>query len=258
MQDQASSSSDASGAKTCWYMMGCVSKRPMCHIFGSLVSDTRGPSPRALVPRSSGKPCGSNQQGSWILQTSHEIFSTIAAEHAAELALGRKAPLKIDVFFYNYESVGMLQHPNHFVHAETPTCHFSIGTKEVVSKVQTPRAQSQTESSVHLGFGICFDPTAIPKTPTTTKGKGRGRGRGRSDGGKEKLKIVTLDDEIDDEGGIIVASSGDEADGGRTNQPDEPIRRKKTKKNTLPELAEVVDTQDPNPVVFLDVAQAIL
>lgn len=83
----------------------------------------------------------------WTLKTSYSVMLSIARQV-------EQRPLKIDISVYNYEAVGSLQHPNHFVCSSEPSHCFSIGTSVVVAKTAVSRTINPKQ--VELGFGVCI------------------------------------------------------------------------------------------------------
>ena len=151
--DTASSSSSRDGSSPTWLLLGCVGKRPLCHVFGKLVQHaTVADVVTPLV-----------EDSSWALQTLRAFLVDVAGSSVAPgVALDG---VKLAWSCYKYTPIGSFPAPNHFrVRRQESLADFQVGPSVsfLTAKPQTNRVE------VSLPFGIKF-----PQAPRAGRAKAK-------------------------------------------------------------------------------------
>ena len=142
---------------TRWYILGCVSKRPLVHVLGRVEHKVHPKSSYPIwVPRYVSPD--DFEKRHWELETGYGLFADLVSESVE----AHETNVLVQVFLYPYEAIGSLGMPNHFKPATFARFQFAVGTKVVLARDKEP--SQPKPQSVDLGFGIsASDPPPVKR-----------------------------------------------------------------------------------------------
>jgi hypothetical protein len=167
-----------------WYVIGCVAKRPLVHILGSLrpVQNRNN----MFVPEY--VHVEDQTKKHWSLHTSYAVFLFILREIFGDASDDQPLRLAIRIRFHSFDAIGSLDDPNHFRMHRDYDSEVVVGTHVLVGRNAVAVQTTKPSGSVELGFGFSFEPTKVNKPV---------RSRGSDPKEKELSKLPSIDNGID-------------------------------------------------------------
>ena len=144
-----------------WHVMGCVGKRPLVHVLGTLQQQHDR---NILVPHYVDERDDKNKH--WSLQTSHKLFRSIIEKCADQ----EMSSINIRIRLHSFDAIGSLDIPNHFRVSSCCNVEFTVGTNVVVAR-NSLRQRPTNTGKVELGFGFSFEPSKPKTHPKTRESK---------------------------------------------------------------------------------------
>ena len=142
-----------------WYVIGCVSKRPLVHILGSLrpVQNRNN----MFVPEY--VHVEDQTKKHWSLHTSYAVFLSILREIFGDASDDQPLRLAIRIRFHSFDAIGSLDDPNHFRMHRDYDSEVVVGTHVLVGRNPVAVQTTKLSGSMELGFGFSFQPAKANK-----------------------------------------------------------------------------------------------
>ena len=154
--DGVPSSSRPPCTEPMWLLLGCISKRPLCHVFGKMIAHRT--ERNVVTPHV--------EDDRWQLDTLFAI-----AQKAAKSLRGDAADLHLECSSHAYQAVGSFPAPNHFRVGEM-LAEFRFGMREPVPA----KVRSRAQGAVSLPFGIQWNPAGAVKRAKAKAKSGTAKG----------------------------------------------------------------------------------